>query len=361
MKIEIPAAYGYNSDPYSALEAISEAQRIAHAPMFFYVASLLRDKGVLQAIEEAGDAGADIATILAQVELNEYALSLLLDNGLSLRAIYYQEQKYHLGKLGYFLLHDPMTNVNMNFSRDVCYHGMAHLEEAFSTAKPAGLKELIDAPSIYPVLSKLPSPAKESWFAYDHHYSDTAFDTVLPAIFSLNPKQIYDVGGNTGKWARACVAHNDTVDVTIIDLPEQCGLAKEECAALEAANRIHTYPTDILSDQPLPTEADVWWMSQFLDCFPREQIVTILRKIHAAAKPDARICILELFWNCQKYEAGALSLNAASLYFTAMANGTSRFYSYETFADCLEQAGFVVESRTDHIGYGHTLLVCRKK
>jgi len=30
----------------------------------------------------------------------------------------------------------------------------------------------------------------------------------------------------------------------------------------------------------LPNQADIWWMSQFLDCFSEEQIVSILSLIH---------------------------------------------------------------------------------
>ncbi|WP_194756908.1 methyltransferase [Aliidiomarina indica] len=361
MNINIPSSYGYERDSLSALDAISEAQRIAHAPMFFFVACLLRDKGILEAIESAGDKGINIEELSERINLSTYALSLLLDNGLSLKAIYYTEQRYHLGKVGHFLLHDPMTIVNMNFSRDVCYLGMQHLEEAFSTETPAGLKELIDSPTIYPVLSKLPSPAKESWFAYDHYYSDNAFSSVLPLVFASSPKKMFDVGGNTGKWARACVAYDPEVEVTIVDLPIQCSTAEQQNSGQPGADRIATFPIDILSEETLPSSADFWWMSQFLDCFSEEQITNILKKIHAASKPNARIGILELFWNCQKFEAAALSLNAASLYFTTMANGNSRFYSIEAMLQCLDNAGFEVESRTDHIGYGHTLLICRKK
>lgn len=361
MKINIPESYGYGKDSLSALDAISEAQRIAHAPIFFFVAVLLRDKGILQAVEDAGKKGIEFNLLQDQLEISEYALSLLLDNGLSLKALYYHDGNYHLGKIGYFLLHDPMTRVNMDFTRDVCYRGMHHLEESLETGKPAGLKELIDAPSIYPVLSQLPSPAKESWFAYDHHYSDTAFEKVLPQIFASSPARIYDLGGNTGKWARACVNYDKDVEVTIIDLPEQCQLATHECASHSGAERIYTHPINLLTDEQLPSGADVWWMSQFLDCFSKEQIILILKKVHEAASDDARIYILELFWNCQKFEAAALSLNAASLYFTTMANGTSRFYSSEVFSECLKEAGFVIESRVDQIGYGHTLLTCRKQ
>lgn len=361
MRIEIPQTYGYDQDPFSAVEAISEAQRIAHSPMFFHAACLLRDKGILQALDDAGSTGINFTTLQAQLPLSDYALSLLLDNGLSMRILQYQDGFYQLGKVGYFLLHDEMTRVNMDFSRDICYAGMAHLEEAINTGKPAGLAQLIDAESIYPVLSQLPAKAQASWFAYDHFYSDSAFRDCLPLIFKHRPAHIYDIGGNTGKWARTCVAYDPDVQITILDLPQQTKTALEHSKDHPGAERIHVHPLNVLESNEFPAQADIWWMSQFLDCFSETQIIDILRKVHAAAKPEARLCILELLWNRQKYEAAALSLNAASLYFTAIANGTSRFYSAETFYKCLHAAGFEVESQIDHIGYGHSLLICRKQ
>jgi hypothetical protein len=84
---------------------------------------------------------------------------------------------------------------------------------------------------------------------------------------------------------------------------------------------------------------------------------------HAGARrtgheASARLCIMELFWDAQKFEAASFSLNATSLYFTCMANGNSRFYSVEKFYRYLESAGFSVEQRLDNLGVGHTLLIC---
>jgi hypothetical protein len=49
-------------------------------------------------------------------------------------------------------------------------------------------------------------------------------------------------------------------------------------------------------------------------------------------------------------------LNATSLYFTCLANGNSRFYRSDDFLEIIEEAGLVIEERTDNIGLGHTLL-----
>lgn len=157
-----------------------------------------------------------------------------------------------------------------------------------------------------------------------------------------------------------CYDYDPEVKVTLLDLPEQIDLAMENINKSGKSNRIYTLPVDMLTGTPLPQEADVWWMSQFLDCFSETQIIAILRNIAISMKTGARICILDLFWDKQQWEAGAFSLNVSSLYFTCLANGNSRFYSADRFLALLEEAGFVVEHQIDRIGIGYTLLICKK-
>jgi ubiquinone/menaquinone biosynthesis C-methylase UbiE len=351
----------YKRDTLSALDAITEAQRIAFAPMLFQTALSLRNAGTLEYLDDMGSKGATLDEIATQSSLNEYAISVLLDMGLSGRIVTCDDGRYFLSKVGHYLLHDKMTRVNMDFTQDVCYQGLFFLDNALAESKPAGLSVFSDAQTIYPVLSQLPSPARESWFAFDHFYSDAAFNIVLPHIFNSHPKQLYDVGGNTGKWALRCCQHDDAVKVTILDLPQQVALAQKNIENAGLSHRIGFHAIDMLSDAALPSEADVWWMSQFLDCFSPEQIIKMLSRIAAVMKPGARLCILELFWDAQKFEAAAFSLNATSLYFTCMANGNSRFYSVDKFIHYLELAGFSVAQRIDGIGLGHTFLSCEKR
>ena len=47
----------YQADPYNALEAISEAQKIAFGPMLFQASWCLRETGVLAYLETRGQRG----------------------------------------------------------------------------------------------------------------------------------------------------------------------------------------------------------------------------------------------------------------------------------------------------------------
>lgn len=157
-----------------------------------------------------------------------------------------------------------------------------------------------------------------------------------------------------------CCRYDENVAITILDLPQQIALARENIEKAGLSHRIGFHAVDMLSDATLPGDADIWWMSQFLDCFSPDQIVAMLRKVADVMQPGARLCVMELFWDAQKFEAASFSLNASSLYFTCMANGNSRFYSVEKFYRYLEMAGFRVEQRLDNLGIGHTLLICQK-
>lgn len=350
----------YDQDELTALDAITHAQQIAFAPMLFQSAMLLRNSGVLHWLDRQSEAGATLADLVQHSTLNEYAVSILLDMGLSGRIVCQRDERYFISKTGHFLLHDPMTRVNMDFTQHVCYQGLFHLQESLESGTPAGLKVFGDWPTIYPALSQLPEPARSSWFAFDHYYSDAAFTAALSPVFAMNPQMIYDVGGNTGKWAIRCCNYNASVRVTILDLPQQVALAQQAIEQAGLSQRIALHAVDMLDNDSLPGQADVWWMSQFLDCFAPAQIIVILQKIADAMKPGAYLAIMELFWDMQKFEAAAFSLNASSLYFSCMANGYSRFYRASTFIDYIQQAGFTVTRQIDHLGIGHTLLLCQK-
>ena len=347
----------YHSDPYSALEAKTEAQKLAFSPIVFHTARTLRDLGILGALDQAKEQKLTASQIVQKTNVSEYGVKVLLDMALSARIVTWQASHYVLAKLGHSLLHDGMTRANMDFTADVCYAGMMHLTEAIQEGTPAGLKELGDWTTIYEGLSSLPDKAKESWFKFDHFYSDNSFPILLKKIFSSQPKQIFDIGGNTGKWTLQCCGYNPNVTVTLIDLPQQVVLAKSNIEKNGFSDRVHFYPANMLDKtQNLPQGADVWWMSQFLDCFSPIEILSILRRVRAAMKPEAKVYILELFWDAQRYEAAAYSMNATSLYFTCLANGNSRFYRSEDFLEIVIEAGFKLSERTDNIGLGHTLL-----
>ena len=77
-----------------------------------------------------------------------------------------------------------------------------------------------------------------------------------------------------------------------------------------------------------------------------------------ALSPNGRLYVLDTYWDRQPNPVAAYCLHATSLYFTAMANGTSRIYAAPDLIKCIQEAGMVVEE-DKHLGVSHTLLVCK--
>ena len=346
----------------SALAAKEAAQWIAFAPVVFQSARVLRESGILLELEIAGKAGLTLEEVSEKVNLSIYGVRVLLESGLGIGLVaQHDDDRFVITKTGYFIIHDELTNIHMNFVHDVCYRGLFSLDQSIAEGKPAGLKVFGEWSTIYEGLSKLPKHVQKSWFGFDHYHSDHAFPAALPQVFKYKPRNILDIGGNTGKWAIACAKYNPDVYVTIMDLPGQLNMAKSRIEELELTDRISFFPTNILDESlPFPKGFDIIWMSQFLDCFSDAEIVSILRRCYDAIDEDGSVLILEPFWDRQKFEVASFCMQQTSLYFTALANGNSQMYKSETFIKCVEEAGFIIDEQIDNIGFSHTLLKCIK-
>lgn len=349
----------------SAFEAISQAQKIAFAPFIFQATRSLLELGILQLVENSGDQGIASQEIARKLDLTDYGVRVLLDMGLSSGLVWQKQNDEHfvLDKIGHFLLNDTMTRVNFNFTADVNYLGLHELTESVRKEHPMGLKVFSeDQETIYPILSKLPQPAQQSWFEFDHFYSDRSFDYAINEIFKNPPQRLLDIGGNTGKFILKCLQQDANVNVVLMDLKEQIAVAQKNVHRSGFSQRVEYFECNVLNpDQKYYDKADVIWMSQFLDCFSMDQIKQILKNVSSVMQKGTRLYILELFWDLQKFEPAALSLNAISLYFTALANGKSRMYHSKDLLQALGQAGLRVIEQTDNIGKGgHTLLQCEK-
>ena len=118
---------------------------------------------------------------------------------------------------------------------------------------------------------------------------------------------------------------------------------------------------DVLDEsRPFPEGYDAIWMSQFLDCFSENEIVSILRRAARSLPASGHLYILELFWDRQPNETAALCLQQTSLYFTCIANGNSQMYHSADMLRCLEESGLELAEQRDQVGLDHTLLKCRK-
>lgn len=363
----------FKTDNIRAVDAKFEAQKIAFAPMCYQAIRTMLELGMMQAINDAGDAGITRKELAEKAKISEYGAGVLCEMALGMNVIklsqdseagYADKEKFVIGKIGWMLLEDDLTKVNFWFTNDICYEGAWKLKESIINGKPEGLKVFGDQwTTVYEALSTLPDKPKKSWFEFDHFYSDIAFPEALPIVFAEKPKTMLDIGGNTGKWSLACCRYNPDVKMTIVDLPGQANVAKKNAAEAGFADRIDFSMGNILDNTTkLPENPDAVWMSQFLDCFSLKQITKILKKVYEAATPETNVFVLEPLWDKQRFEASSYSLQATSLYFTCIANGNSKMYRYEELVNAIGEAGFELKTAHHNLGSNaYSLLVFRKK
>ena len=343
----------------SPIENWVDVQRISFGPLMFQAAMALRDMGVLRAVGESGSTGSTTAECAARASVSVYAAQVLLDAGLSMELVTLNGDRYRITRSGALVLDDEMTRINMDFVQDVCYRGMFHLQDSLREARPAGLDVFGRWNTIYEALSSLPRKVQESWFRFDHFYSDPVFPLALPLVFRSGPRTLLDVGGNTGRWAVASAQHDTEVRITILDHPGQLARAAEATKLAGVEDRVTLEAFDLLDhSRPFPTGFDAVWMSQFLVCFGASDIVQLLKRAASALSPKGRLYVLDNFWDRQPNEAARYCLHATSLYFTCLANGTSRMYASADMLRCIAEAGLVVD-RDQQLGMSHTLLTLK--
>ena len=344
------------SEP-DAMEACYAAQRIAFGPVVFQTCRALRDLGVLRELYRH-PGGITLTALQDATGLSRYALTLLLESGMSADVVRREEEHWQLTKTGWFLLEDELTNVNMDFVHHVNYQALFHLDRSIQEERPVGLAEFGDWPVIYPGLSSLPASVRDSWFRFDHYYSDAAMEQARDAVLARHPRHVLEIGGNTGNFSIALASACEDVSITLLDLPEQIALARQRFAALGLDGRISTVAADMLDEQPLTGNFDLIWMSQFLDCFSQPDTVHVLRKARGALARDGSILIMEPLWDRQQFEVSAYCIVNTSPYFAVMANGCSKMSSFTDLERCIADAGLQVTEAYDGLGVCQTILRC---
>lgn len=355
----------YYSDKIRAFDAKIEAQKIAFYPITFQAIRALIELGLLQKISDAGDEGISVKSLSQASGISEYGVGVLAEMALGMGVLKINADscddesegksslgKLVLGKIGWFLLEDDCTRVNFNFTNDICYKGAFDLIGSIKNGKPEGLKVFGDHwTTVYEALSTLPDREKKSWFEFDHFYSDVAFPEALPIVYKNKPKRLFDIGGNTGKWAITSCKYDPDVHVSIVDLPGQTAVAMKNAKDAGFADRIDFVSGNVLdTSTKLPEGADAVWMSQFLDCFSLHQITKILTKIYNSVDENCDIFVMEPLWDMQKFEGEAYALQATSLYFTCIANGNSKMYRYGELVEAIEKAGFHLVQAHHNLG-----------
>ena len=131
----------FDTTKMSAADALFEAQKISFAPIIFQCARLLCEWGIFELLQK-NKMGLNVEDISQKLNVTPYSIRILCESGFSMGALKLEDEIYTITRIGYFLLNDEMTKINMDFNHDVNYQGLFYLDEALKNDRPFGLHKI---------------------------------------------------------------------------------------------------------------------------------------------------------------------------------------------------------------------------
>lgn len=147
---------------------------------------------------------------------------------------------------------------------------------------------------------------------------------------------LLDVGGGPATWTIAFLQRRPAARATLFDLPEVIPIAQRHVAAAELTERVNFVGGD-LNTAPLPTGADLAWISAIVHMNSRGQNRDLFRKVHDALKPGGAVLIREVIMDTSRTQPPMGALFAVNMLVATEGGGT---FTFDELREDLETAGF---------------------
>lgn len=169
---------------------------------------------------------------------------------------------------------------------------------------------------------------------------ETSEPMAMPLISSLGPLKLthlLDLGGASGTWTIPFLRLNPEACATIFDQPEVIPMARRMMKKVGLASRVRLVPGSYYRD-PLPTGADLAWVSAIVHQNSRAQNRAMFAKVYSALAPGGRILIRDLVMDPSRTRPAGGALFAVNMLVATPAGGT---FTFDELHEDLSSAGFV--------------------
>ncbi|MFF0478819.1 methyltransferase [Streptomyces sp. NPDC004284] len=215
-----------------------------------------------------------------------------------------------------------------------------YLTESVRTGTIVGLRELYGFEGDLYGAMALHADLREPW----SKLMDSVTDRIDPWFFDNidipSGAQVLDLGGHTGLGAIHTHKFKGSpgLRVTTFDLPDK----REECLANFRANGVEETSSFIGGDvfQSVPEGFDTILVKHFLTMFDKDDVLKILRNVHASLPAGGRVHILGPIYAENIKESWSVDYYPS--FFLGCATGQGGPQKLSTLASWLEEAGFTV-------------------
>jgi precorrin-6B methylase 2 len=331
-----------DSSPKWTAETILELGRSYQGAAVLAAAA---DLDVFSALAAAPLSAAQLAR---KVKCDRRGLTILLDALVALRLLRKTGEEYALlPSLKAFLTAGGSQSVlAMAQHQAHCLHNWAQLATVVKTGRPA---------------PRLPSVRGESgdqaaFIGGMHNLAAPIASKVIRAMRPLKFQHLLDIGGASGTWTMAFLQVCPKAQATLFDLPPVIPMARQRLEQAGLGERVRLVAGDFMAD-PLPSGADLAWVSAIVHQNSREQNRQLLGKVHQALVPGGRIAIRDILMQEDRTRPVAGALFAVNMLVATQGGGT---FTVEELRQDLESVGFVSATVARQDEGMHSIVVAAK-
>ncbi len=178
----------------------------------------------------------------------------------------------------------------------------------------------------------------------------------MPLIENLGPldfSHLLDLGGASGTWTIPFLQLNPEASATIFDQPGVIPMAKRLMEKAGLTKRVRLVAGDFTTD-PLPTGADLAWVSAIVHQNSRAQNQAMFAKVFDALVPGGKILIRDIVMEPTRTKPVSGALFAVNMLTATPAGGT---FTFNELREDLSSVGFK-NSRFLHRGEWMDSVVC---
>lgn len=169
-----------------------------------------------------------------------------------------------------------------------------------------------------------------------HAISAPIADQIVAELGPPRFRHLLDVGGGSGTWTLAFLRAVPTAQATIFDLPCAIQQAEVRIGQSPLRDRIRLVTGNFYHD-PLPSGADLAWVSAIVHQHSRAHNRELFAKVFAALDPGGRIAIRDMVMQPDRTRPVNGALFAINMLVNTESGGT---YTFEELAEDLHAVGF---------------------
>ncbi|GAA3059643.1 acetylserotonin O-methyltransferase [Actinokineospora globicatena] len=228
----------------------------------------------------------------------------------------------------------------MDMIKVICLRQLYWLTDSVRTGTVVGLKELYGHEGTLYSATAANDDLRASWSAMMDSVTDY-IDGWFFANLQVRPgARILDLAGNTGLGAVLTRKYKAEADPAVVcfDFPEKEAAALATFAAHGESERCGFIGGDVFDG--VPEGFDLVLIKHFLDMFDKDNVLRILRNVHAALEPGGEVCVLVP--SHPEHLADTSSVDFFPAYFLGCTMGEGGPQKVSTYAAWAREAGFEV-------------------